>query len=1090
METRKRLDNIVVKVGADFVRTYTLQYISSPSTTRSRLHSITQWGPDYPVGPNLPPLTFSYQVQPFWSTPNVVSWPNVRREGQTSSVQWNSISYGPAASRDTYLTLLDINSDGFPDRVMRKLSSPFDKFIVQFNTGSGFLIDEVDFPNVDVQGDTTGEWGSIAAASAGRLYVGLGDINGDGRPDRVMRGRLSPYVPFRVQLNNGLGFDSSIDWGPVDSQGNTDDNWRSLIAAQSDSFFTYIRADMFDINGDGLIDRVMRKDSTPYDRYKVQLNNGTGFDPVVDWLGLGSGGLLHNSVATFILWGDIYAGLYDINGDGLPDRVSSNENDGSPPYYHLVQFNNGAGFEPVENWGPVESPNNQVDWRSVDGVTSGGVGVTSLIDMNGDGLPDQVRAKNGSPYDRLKVQINHGSGFSASVDWGPLSSQGNNSASWNSISAYNTSDGSTYVAFGDINGDGLPDRIMRKITSPYDSFVVQLSNGPFPDLLSVVDNGIGGRVEVTYTSSTTFDNYEWDSINPLTDGGKCLLPFPVNAVSTVTVSDGLGGSSTSTYSYKGGMYEPLKREFRGFCIVEVTDPLGLKSRYWFHQGGGRNESAKGEFQDLGSMSKKGVPFRVEHIGSDEQIYGCTLNKVEEAQPFAGVAFPYLSKTIELNYADGVNYRATALTREFDFATGNLLKETRHGEVQLIGLVDHSWPEIEAKFQEIGDDEVYSHITYYGVGVTPPLSNADIKNKPASARTTSDSAGQQILAESLSEYYGNTGLLLSQRDRICEGNHATNGYTYDTYGNLRFHTNEVGVVSETTYDPEYQTFPRQNITGPFISTSFYDSRSGLVTDSTDISGLVSKHIHDEFFRLKEIRISSVPNGTPDVWTAKYDYTLGGIVNGQPLNSVKFIKNNALAGDPGHETWSYLDGLRRVIQTRVEAEPHPELAPAITLPFRVTDVVYDQRGETKFQTLNYFGDGSSFTKLNDLKSCTWTEFDPIGRPFKLTPSVGVTFVDGLPTENPPPALQAGEADSPLGFMMTGYSEGIDPWVITRADEEGKVRKFYLDAMGRTNRIVEVVATGTVGTPAGNYLTLFGHDKLDRVAKITDHAGSVIE
>jgi hypothetical protein len=77
-----------------------------------------------------------------------------------------------------------------------------------------------------------------------------------------------------------------------------------------------------------------------------------------------------------------------------------------------------------------------------------------------------------------------------------------------------------------------------------------------------------------------------------------------------------------------------------------------------------------------------------------------------------------------------------------------------------------------------------------------------------------------------------------------------------------------------------------------------------------------------------------------------------------------------------------------------------------------------------------------------------------------------------------------------MMTGYSEGIDPWVITRADEEGKVRKFYLDAMGRTNRIVEVVATGTVGTPAGNYLTLFGHDKLDRVAKITDHAGSVIE
>jgi YD repeat-containing protein len=203
-----------------------------------------------------------------------------------------------------------------------------------------------------------------------------------------------------------------------------------------------------------------------------------------------------------------------------------------------------------------------------------------------------------------------------------------------------------------------------------------------------------------------------------------------------------------------------------------------------------------------------------------------------------------------------------------------------------------------------------------------------------------------------------------------------------------------------------------------------------------------------------------------------------------NHVKLTKNNALAGDLGHETWNYTDGLGRIIQTRIESEPQANFA----APFRVTDVVYDQRGATKYQTLHYFAEASAFIAPTDVKSCTHTEFDVIGRPIKITPAVNVTFASGLPSGNPAP--QGGETDSPLGSVTLGYFDGNDPWVYTRADEENKIRKFYLDAFGQTNRIVEVVITGTVGTPSGNYATIFQHDKLGRLVKITDSNNSVIE
>src|SRR6185312_9288518 len=119
------------------------------------------------------------------------------------------------------------------------------------------------------------------------------------------------------------------------------------------------------------------------------------------------------------------------------------------------------------------------------------------------------------------VQLNTGAGFATSVNWTGISSQGQSGSGqddWNDISAKN-SGADTYVDFFDINGDGLPDRIMRKVNSPYTNFVVELNQGPSPDLMYGISSGLGGNVQVSYTTSTTLNNRDKDwTSDPWSEG--------------------------------------------------------------------------------------------------------------------------------------------------------------------------------------------------------------------------------------------------------------------------------------------------------------------------------------------------------------------------------------------------------------------------------------------------------------------------------------------------------------------------------------------------------------------------------------------
>jgi RHS repeat-associated protein len=697
-------------------------------------------------------------------------------------------------------------------------------------------------------------WDTNNPASKSELI----DMNGDGRPDRVLYDRSYVYNPqnpqpayWKVYLNNGDGFDSNfMSWINPSAWGTVNGNYIRNEAVIN-GFSKGSSYDVIDMNGDGLPDRVVYDKTSPYNTWTVYFNSGGGFGPSTDWSN--PSGINHIETWDYSTVPCMGTGVIDMNGDGLPDRVVKNRSTGA----WTVYFSTGSGFGPATSW-PIQGGDQGGGCiRTVEfGAT-----LADLIDMNGDGLPDRFASGYG-------VYYNTGSGFGPLSAW-PILGSG--------LYATSVSDQyGTYASVFDITGDGLPDQVVSYVDNPPPNnfwyWFIHPNLGPLPDLLQKVENGIGGTIEFSYKPSTEYPNN--------------YLPFVVQTASSIKTNDGNGVISTTNYTYEGGYFSATEREFRGFEYVKQTKPDQTTVETWYYTG----SDPQTEDDDI----LKGFPYDQITKGSTGSTYLQAHNTYNITSPYTNVNFPYLERKDEYEY-DGYGDppRQSAIAFTYD-SYGNVTRKQSLGDVSI------------STDDKDENTEYFYNATKWIVSL--PTSK-DIKDYTGAIKAKTWFEYDQGLRDK-----GN----LTQKTLWLAGNQTdpanpVYNYTYDpSYGNLIAITDPKTNTTTLSYDTVTNTYPYQitNSKG-HLNVLTYSPKFGKLLTVTDLNTNTTTYEYDVFGRLKKTKR---PYDEQSIYgTVTYNYENFGTVGQQRIATLATEQSGT-----SNYLWkeTYFDGLGRMIKTRQE------------------------------------------------------------------------------------------------------------------------------------------------------------------------------
>ena len=625
-------------------------------------------------------------------------------------------------------------------------------------------------------------------------------------------------------------------------------------------------------------------------------------------LGASLGGGTDNTDYTFM----------DMNGDGLPDKVSS---------CGAVALNIGYSFLPFEQWNCGEvrrgsSRNEGINYgpgsiNIAQASISGGVGVNKsennteamLMDMNSDGLPDRVSRVDDGLSVRYSLgngqwtqpvllpgirNISYGASYSESANIGVTA--GFTLFGFLKITAgvqtspYNKTFSKDKVQLTDINGDGYPDYVK----SSSETFMrVRYNQSGKTNLLRKVTNFTGASMEMDYAlSEQCFDK-----------------PQRGWLLDTLTVSDTnspvAGNVSHTKFKYENPNYNRTERMDYGYGRVTTrqydVDNGDALYRYTVEEYNNRDFTKRGR-------KTRDCVYDANHLPYVEHIYGDTL------YDFAGSVVAddgcartdiYVKKETDItNWYEGQQTpQITSVTmREYD-RYRNVKEYTHKGDTT------HK-------------DEYFKALIAYAQDKPHNLVSLPVS---ITVYDYSDSILQQRTAE-----YSDSGKLTRLR-RYSDHNHfSLYDFSYDQYGNL-----ETSALPENyslqrlefeyEYDNVVHTYPVrvENTSLGYFSTAGYDLRFGKPTVTTDINGNEMRYRYDCLGRNTHIIAPyELAAGKPYTIKMEYHPRFFGRVS---LTSGGNEQNYAVTYhyDPEHSdnpirTVILTDGLGRMLQTRKDAE----------------------------------------------------------------------------------------------------------------------------------------------------------------------------
>lgn len=296
-------------------------------------------------------------------------------------------------------------------------------------------------------------------------------------------------------------------------------------------------------------------------------------------------------------WGDPNLKWIDLNGDGLPDLlITQNE---------VFLWYSSLGKEGFAEGKRLSRPVDEEKGPAL--VFADSENSIYLADMSGDGLQDIARIRNGEVcywpnlgYGRFGTKVtmdgapcfDHPDLFKPSnlrladingngttdllyLTHGQIKCWFNHSGnSWSSAQknlTFPPIDNLSSIHVIDLLGKGTACLVWSS-PLPQDGSqpmrYIDLMGGIKPHLLTTIKNNLGAETRIHYASSTEF------YLQDLSEGNPWItkLPFPVHVVSKIENYDWIGQMKFVTrYRYHHGYYDGVEREFRGFGYVEQFD---------------------------------------------------------------------------------------------------------------------------------------------------------------------------------------------------------------------------------------------------------------------------------------------------------------------------------------------------------------------------------------------------------------------------------------------------------------------------------------------------------------------------------------